>query len=158
MAPTTTDRNNIHTIESGAHIWGPQYWFVLMTMAHTYPESPTTVTKRKYYDFIMNLPLFMPNPEMGNRFADTLDRFPVTPYLDKRESFVRWIVFIHNKINVSLGKPELSVEEATEEYFRKYVPEKLEMYGNTPLKRTVVYMNAAIILALLVVVYMCYRG
>jgi hypothetical protein len=145
-------------VESGAHIWGPQYWFVLLTMAHMYPDFPTTITKRKYYDFIMNLPLFLPNESMGNQFAEMLDKYPVTPYLDKRESFVRWVVFIHNKINMSLGKLELSLEETEEEYFRKYVPEQLEVYGNTPLRRTVVYMNTAIILALLVIVYLFYRG
>ena len=145
-------------IESGAHIWGPQYWFVLLTMAHMYPDFPTTITKRKYYDFIMNLPLFLPNESMGNQFAEMLDKYPVTPYLDKRESFIRWVVFIHNKINVSLGKLELSLEEAEAEYFRKYVPEQLELYGDTPLRRTVVYMNTAIILVLLLVVYLFYRG
>lgn len=144
-------------IREGAHIWGPQFWFVLFTMAQTYPDFPTTVTKRKYYDFLMNLPLFLPNEKMGNDFAEMLDKYPVTPYLDKRESFIRWVVFIHNKINVSLGKPEWTIEEAEAEYFRKYVPEQLELYGNTPLRRTVVYMNAAIILALLLIVYLIYR-
>jgi len=145
-------------IDESAHIWGPPYWFVLFTMAQTFPDFPTTVTKRKYYDFVMNLPLFLPNEKMGNRFAEMLDKYPVTPYLDKRESFIRWVVFIHNKINVDLGKPEMSLEEAEEAYFSKYVPEKLEVYGNTPLKRTVVYMNTAIILALLLIVYLFYHG
>ena len=33
-------------------IWGPKYWFVLHTIALTYPDTPNSVTKKKYYDLI----------------------------------------------------------------------------------------------------------
>ena len=31
-----------------------------------------------------------------------IDNYPITPYLDNRDSFVRWTHFIHNKINEKL--------------------------------------------------------
>ena len=37
-------------------IWGPHYWFVLHTIALTYPLTPNDTTKKKYYDFFHNLP------------------------------------------------------------------------------------------------------
>jgi hypothetical protein len=101
-------------------IWGPHYWFVMHTMAQTYPLRPSQSTKRKYYDFIMNLPLFLPDAEIGNRFSQLIDSYPVSPYLDKRDNFVLWVHFIHNKINVSLGKPEMTTIEALEAYQRAY--------------------------------------
>ena len=79
-------------------VWGPHYWFVLHTIAETYPKVCNQVTKRKYYDFIMNIPMFVPDSEIGNYFSNLLDKYPVTPYLDTRESFKRWMNFIHNKI------------------------------------------------------------
>ena len=103
-------------------VWGPHYWFVLHTIALSYPLSPNSTTKKKYYDFIQNLPLFIPIPEMGNTFSTFLDKYPVTPYLDSRESFVKWMHFIHNKINVALDYPELSMEEAMTEYYKHYKP------------------------------------
>ena len=39
-------------------VWGPLYWKFLYTVALTYPNHPNDVTKRKYYDLIMNFPLF----------------------------------------------------------------------------------------------------
>ena len=39
-------------------VWGPHYWFVLYSIAITYPNTPNNVTKKKYYEFIQNLPLF----------------------------------------------------------------------------------------------------
>ena len=84
-------------------IWGPHYWFVLHTIALNYPLHPNETSKKKYYDFIQNLPIFLPISNMGNLFSKLLDIYPVTPYLDSRESLVKWMHFIHNKINLSLG-------------------------------------------------------
>ena len=48
------------------NIWGPHYWFVLHTIALTYPHTPNEVMRKKYYDLIQNLPLFLPVEEIGN--------------------------------------------------------------------------------------------
>ena len=86
-------------MELDPKIWGPHYWFVLQTISLSYPLRPNNVTKKKYYDFIQNFPLFIPIPELGDKFSIILDKFPVTPYLDSRESFMKWVHFIHNQIN-----------------------------------------------------------
>ena len=106
-------------------IWGPHYWFFMTTLALSYPETPNAVTKRKYYDFISNLPLFIPNPEIGGRFSHLLDKYPVSPYLDNRDSFIRWVHFIHNKVNIMLGKEEISLDAALETYFAEYRPKPI---------------------------------
>ena len=105
-------------------IWGPHYWFVLHTITLQYPTMPNETTKKKYYDFIQNIPLFIPDPEMGNKFSEYLDKYPVTPYLDSRESFIKWMNFIHNKINITLGKPILSIEEGIQQYYELYKPKE----------------------------------
>ena len=98
-------------------VWGPHYWFTLHTIAMCYPLNPNEVTKKKYYDFIQNLPLFIPIQQIGDGFSKFLDKYPVTPYLDSRESFMKWMHFIHNKINVFLGEPEISMTEAMTKYY-----------------------------------------
>lgn len=107
-------------------IWGPHYWFFLETIALTYPLHPNDVSKKKYYDFIQNLPLFIPNPEIGNNFSKLIDTFPVTPYLDSRLSFMKWINFIHNKINKQLDKPVINIYDSLENYYKHYKPKKPE--------------------------------
>jgi hypothetical protein len=103
-----------------AAVWGRHYWFFLHTVAETYPEYPNDITKRKYYDLIMNMPLFIPNEKMGNNFASMLDKYPVTPYLVCRDSFRRWMNFIHNKINFHLGKEEVALDEGISKYYQLY--------------------------------------
>jgi len=107
-------------------VWGPHYWFVLHTIAITYPERPNDVVKKKYYDFIHNLPLFMPVKEIGNGFSKMLDKYPVTPYLDSQASFVKWMHFIHNKYDAALEKPEISMDEAIIQYYELYKPKAVK--------------------------------
>jgi len=116
-------------------IWGPHYWFFMTTLALYYPETPNAVTKRKYYDFIMNLPLFIPNTEIGSRFSNLLDKYPVSPYLDNRDSFIKWIHFIHNKVNILLGKEEISLDAALESYFSEYRPKPVILSENLKWKK-----------------------
>ena len=101
-------------------VWGPHYWFFLHTISQAYPETPNAVTKRKYYDLIQNMPLFIPVPELGDKFSNIIDKYPVSPYLGSRESFVRWVHFIHNKINISLGKEEISFLKSIDLYKSNY--------------------------------------
>jgi hypothetical protein len=141
---------------SDSSVWGPPFWFFIHTIAMNYPDRANDVTKRKYYEFIQNLPLFIPNVEMGNRFSRLLDKYPVTPYLDKRESFIRWTVFIHNKINKIVGKAEMELEDAIDKYKGAYVPEQLKLYGETQIQNNRVLLYSTIILAVLLIAYIVY--
>ena len=107
-------------MNNNPEIWGPYYWFFLHTIAINYPDKPNDITKRKYYDLIQNMPLFIPTLEIGNKFAELLDKYPVSPYLCSRQSFMKWVHFIHNKINFSIGKKEMSYLESLEHYNSLY--------------------------------------
>jgi hypothetical protein len=111
-------------------IWGPHYWFFLHTIAMSYPIHPNAVTKKKYYDFVQNIPLFIPVESMAGEFSKLLDQYPVQPYLDNKESFIRWMWFIHNKINKKLEKPQISLNDFYVKYYEEYKPinEKMSEY------------------------------
>jgi Erv1 / Alr family len=132
-------------------IWGPHYWFFLFTVAYAYPEYPTNVTKRKYYDLIQNMPLFIPDPVIGDRFEAMLIRYPITPFLDSRESMIRWVHFVHNKINASLGKEEISIYKALDAYYAQYLPRPLLDHKQRHQWRDMVYM--ACVLTIVLIMY-----
>jgi len=136
-------------------IWGPHYWFVLHTIALNYPLRPNEVTKKKYYDFIQNLPLFIPVTNMGNSFSKLLDHYPVTPYLDSRQSFIKWIYFIHNKINVSLGIPEKSLEESLHKYYNLYKSPEINIKENIMKREKYTYVG--IFLSLIIMSTIIYK-
>jgi hypothetical protein len=132
-------------------IWGPHYWFVLYTIALSYPLIVNESTKKKYYDFITNLPLFIPVPDIGNVFSKFLDSYPVTPYLDSRESFIKWTHFIHNKINSYLGKPEISYYDALNKYYEHYKLKELKKNEEQKNKHKYIFASLIVILTLTII-------
>lgn len=107
-------------MELNPQVWGPHFWFVLHTITLSYPLTPNDVTKKKYYEFITNLPLFIPDAQMGTQFAQLIEEYPITAYLDNRNDFVTWMHFIHNKINKKLNIPVLSLNDFYYAYYDNY--------------------------------------
>ena len=108
------------------NVWLPHLKFTLQTIAITYPARPNDVSKRKYYDLIQNLPVFFPLEPIGKNFLNLLDKYPVTPYLSSRMSFMKWIHFIFNKIQEQLEQPVEDFYESLEKYYDEYKPKELQ--------------------------------
>tara|TARA_Y100000992_G_C21272421_1_gene497703 strand:- start:2684 stop:3115 length:432 start_codon:yes stop_codon:yes gene_type:complete len=136
-------------------IWGPHYWFVLHTIALTYPHHPNDLTKKKYYDFISNLPLFIPDKKIGDYFAELLDKYPLTPYLDNNNTFSKWMHFVHNRINENLNKKTILYNDFLENYFSLYKPK--EQVNQESLKNKEKIMYIALIFIILVLIYIIYK-
>ena len=134
-----------------SNLWGPKYWFFLYTIALCYPLKPNETTKKKYYDFIQNFPLFIPISNMGNVFSQFLDAYPVTPYLDSRESFIKWVHFIHNKINIFLGKPVISYYDAMNKYYQQYKQKNIKKLDEQKNKHKYIFFSIIFILIILII-------
>lgn len=138
-------------VELDEKIWGPHYWFFLHTTTMTYPLKANDVVKKKYYDFIQNIPLFIPNETMSKSFQHVLDTYPVSPYLDTRDSLTRWMHFIHNKMNKRLGKREISITKFYEDYHENYKTRDVKIIEYAKTKRQILY--ALLICSILVGIY-----
>lgn len=121
-------------------VWGPHYWFFLMTLAVSYPLKANKVTQKKYYDVISNFPLFIPHPKIGNKFSEMLDKYPVSPYLEGKDSFIKWVHFIHNKINVDIGKDEKTLTETLESYYELYKPREIILREQIKYRKKLVFV------------------
>ena len=136
-------------------VWGPHFWFVLMTMAVSYPLKANEVTQKKYYDFITNLPLFIPHPQIGNKFSSLIDKYPVSPYLEGKDSFLKWVHFIHNKINVQIGKDEITMTEALDAYYDMYKPKEIVLREQIKYRKKLIF--GVIIIGLFIGGYYLYK-
>ena len=125
-------------------IWGPHYWFFLHTIAMSYPIHPNAVTKKKYYDFVQNIPLFIPVESMAGEFSKLLDQYPVQPYLDNKESFIRWLWFIHNKINKKLEKPQISLNDFYIKYYEEYKTNNEKLSEYYKIRGKIIYLSIII--------------
>jgi len=126
-------------------IWGPTVWSFLDIIAFHYPTYPNDVIKKKYYDFIQNMPLFLPHYEISKDFQDLLNLYPIKPYLDNKKSLIQWTHFIHNKINEKLEKPTISLET----YYKKYH----DKYKVRHKKKRVSYIIIVILICIIIYYY-----
>ena len=133
-----------------SNVWGPHYWFVLQTIAMSYPEYPNDICKKKYYNFIQNLPIFIPNKKMGNAFSKLLNDFPISPYLSSRLSFMKWVHFMHNKINKKLGKPEINFYQGLEQYYKHYIPLKTKKLQQQKIKKKYIFGITSLLFIILI--------
>jgi hypothetical protein len=131
--------SNNNNLRLDPNIWGPHFWFFLHTLALSYPHHPNTITKKKYYELIQNMPLFIPVESIGNDFSKLLDEYPVSAYLDSRESLIKWMHFIHNKINEKLEKPKITLNDFYLRYYEEYKPKDLKMKEYYRWREKIIY-------------------
>lgn len=132
-------------------VWGPHFWFFLHTIAFGYPLHPNSITKKKYYEFFHHqFPLFIPIESMASGFSKLLDEYPVTPYLDSRDSIIRWTHFIHNKINEKLEKKQISLSKFYETYYEQYKSTDLKNKEFYKLLSKFIYIGIILFISFLI--------
>ncbi len=99
-------------------IWGKHFWFVLHTIAYTYPEKPSYVDKKNAIDFFTALGGVLPCEKCQVHYYENLKHMPVTVAVDSRADLMDWVFRLHNRVNLSTGKPELTKEQAHEQYLQ----------------------------------------
>ena len=132
-------------------VWGPVYWFFLHTICLNYPVNPNKMIKKKYYDLIMNFPLFIPNKEIADNFETILGKYPVNPYLDNRNSLIKWIHFIHNEINKMINKPTIEIHSFLDNYYDLY------KINNNNIAVQFNYSNYIKVLFFILLIFLCYK-
>ena len=98
--------------------WGPHLWFFLHTISLNYPKNPTYQDKEDYNNFYMSLQHILPCSACKSHLSEHLQQEP--PNLSDNISLIRWTIDLHNKVNKSLGKKQLSYEEAVILYDKYY--------------------------------------
>ena len=132
-------------------VWFSRLEFTLQTMSVFYPLNPNEVAKKKYYDFIQNLPIFFPEYPIGKNFIALLDKYPVTPYLDSRVSFMKWVHFITNKIRQDQKKPLIDFYDYLDKYYENYKPVEIRDANKRFIKKRYRKFGLFSALALLIV-------
>lgn len=108
-------------------VWGPFFWHTIHIVAIGYPKNPTYTDKKCAKEFYESLAFLLPCSVCREHYKEHLAKNPLTPFLDSRTDLIKWTVSIHNKVNVSLGKREWTLEEVLSYY------ERLGRRGRSPV-------------------------
>jgi hypothetical protein len=69
-------------------------------------------------EFLESMVFIIPCPVCREHYQKHLNVMPITPHLDRRQDLFKWTVQLHNEVNKSIGKPEVSELEALQFYKR----------------------------------------
>lgn len=102
-------------------IWGPHAWIFLHSITLEYPENPTNDDKVNMLNFINSLGNVLPCQKCRVNFNNHLQKHPVNQYvLSSRSNLVKWLIDIHNDVNVMNNKKELPYEKCVKDLLGLY--------------------------------------
>ena len=101
-------------------IWGPHGWQFLHSITLSYPDNPSEKDRENHIQFFDKLKDVLPCEKCQLHFAKNLQTYPIENHLENKESLFKWLVDIHNRVNVDNGKREYTYEEVTELYEKMY--------------------------------------
>eukprot|EP01006_Ploeotia_vitrea_P054822 TRINITY_DN67927_c2_g2_i1.p1 TRINITY_DN67927_c2_g2~~TRINITY_DN67927_c2_g2_i1.p1 ORF type:complete len:247 (-),score=10.79 TRINITY_DN67927_c2_g2_i1:328-1068(-) len=81
---------------------GRASWKVLHSIAERYPHQPNEAEKQAAKQFISSFALLYPCTKCRNHFQVLVEKYP--PDVSSQSSFVLWVGFLHDQVNLILGK------------------------------------------------------
>ena len=101
-------------------VWGPHGWQFLHSITLAYPDNPTLEDKNNHAQFFNGIQNILPCQRCRDHYSLSLQELPVEQHLENKESLFRWLVDIHNQVNVKNNKREYSYDEVTKLYEKMY--------------------------------------
>lgn len=95
--------------------WGRPGWKFLHAVTFAYPNNPDLKTKIRYRRFFKTLKYVLPCPLCRAHYAKLVQHLGMSD-LKNTNTLSRWLVNVHNKINVKLGKKVFSYDEVKHVY------------------------------------------
>jgi hypothetical protein len=99
-------------------VWGPFFWHTIHIVALGYPTNPSYNEKKSAKEFFESLRFLIPCPVCKDHYNVHLEKYPLTPHLDKRSDLFRWTILLHNEVNKNLGKRVYTEAEVLKYYTR----------------------------------------
>jgi hypothetical protein len=136
------------------NLWGPSSWKSMHYITFGYPEQPSEEVKNNTYNFFMALQYLLPCEKCRLDYKYHLLKNPLTEeILSSKAKLTRWLVDIHNAVNISIGKPVLNYEQAKEMYTNTYI----EKFGIASIDARTLTIIITIFLMVCIIVIILYR-
>ena len=96
--------------------WGPKLWYSLHIITFNYPDTPTIIDKQNFETFFTSLQYVIPCSLCRQHYKEHLEKNPIRPHLENKIVLSKWLVEIHNQVNIMLGKPIMKFEDVIKLY------------------------------------------
>lgn len=97
--------------------WGPHCWFFIHSVTLGYPNNPTEADKQNFKQFFESLGKVLPCIKCRNNYKQHLAKLPLDDnVMSSRDKLVKWLIDVHNEVNISTQKSPMSYETAVEAF------------------------------------------
>ena len=95
------------------NLWGKHLWLALHYISIGYPNNPSDNDKQNYKNFFLLLKDVLPCKICSLHYEKNLEKLPLTDeILNNKESFIKWVIDLHNDVNQMLGKKIINYDDA----------------------------------------------
>jgi hypothetical protein len=98
--------------------WGPLLWYEMHMYTFRYPVRPNSQDKADIINYFREIGKVLPCEKCRVHYRSELEMYPIENFVGSREDVSRWLVDLHNRVNVRLGKEHFSYEKAKRKYLR----------------------------------------
>jgi hypothetical protein len=100
-------------------LWGRHLWKSIHYIALGYPNYPTEIEAQNYMNFYLDFWKVIPCQKCAINYKKHIEELPIDNFLKNKMTLFEWTVKLHNIVNKSLNKPELSTVEALKIYMNE---------------------------------------
>lgn len=115
------------------NIWGPAAWIFLHSVTLNYPDYPDIQDRKIMYEFFHSVADILPCSTCKEDFTYYMRENPINFNLDSKFKLTKWLVDIHNKINVKNKKSTITMKEFEKIYSQLY------KHADKPYKTVIFY-------------------
>jgi hypothetical protein len=101
-------------------VWGEHGWAFLHYITFAYPDKPTKNEKESMKQLLLSLQYTLPCRKCRVHYQNNLKYLPLTEkILSNRKNLIMWLLALHNKVNLQLGKKQISYNNLLQRYLNK---------------------------------------
>ena len=138
-------------------VWGPPAWTFLHSVTLAYPDNPSDIDKSNYENFFNTLQPILPCAKCSQNYMRHLQEDPISNHLDNKNSLVNWLINVHNKVNKSNNKRELTYNEVMNHYKLLYNGNLTNNSPKEPNNMTNTFLTVLFILLIIWLIYICVK-
>ena len=101
------------------NIWGTHAWTFLHTITFNYPNNPSEKDKQNYYTFFDSLKDVLPCEKCKKHYKENSK--DLKSNLNSRDDLVKWLIDIHNDVNIKNNKSVWSYADVYNKYQNKFL-------------------------------------
>ena len=122
QVPIINNNKLPETGDSNPNVWGPYYWYILHNSSAIYPINANPVVRNVMKYRILAIPYELPCRKCQIHASAYIQQFSdiqLDDIVSTREKLFNFYVDFHNAVNIRLGKPTWTYEQAYNHYSRK---------------------------------------